>query len=268
MNIVFYFIIFIIGTLVGSFLTLATYRIPLNQDITHKRSYCPNCNHRLEFWDLIPVWSYIFLGAKCRYCKKKISPRYFLIEVFSGLAFVFLALGLGFDIYKGITSLQIIEFVIWALYIVFLFLVGQIDKEHRIIDKRVLIYGFVISIIKVIFDYLLARSELATYNLNRIIIYLIAIIILNLISIKNKRKDNYYISLMIICAIMGIYTYEISTILSIIYALLIMSVILLLNKITGNEKKNENEISKRQPIVFYLAISNAVVIFLAIINSL
>lgn len=268
MNIVFYFIIFIIGTLVGSFLTLATYRIPLNQDITHKRSYCPNCNHRLEFWDLIPVWSYIFLGAKCRYCKKKISPRYFLIEIFSGLAFVILALGLEFNVYNGITALQVIDFVIWALYIVFLFLIGQIDKEHRIIDKRVLIYGFVILIIKVIADYILAKYEFATYNLNRIILYLIAIIILNFISIENKNNDNYYISLMIVCAIMAIYTYEILTILSIIYALLIMAVKILINEIFVKQNKKTNETSKRQPLAFYLTISNAVIILFAIICNL
>ena len=66
---------FIIGATLGSFYTLAVYRIPLNKDITHERSFCPNCNHRLEFLDLIPILSYIFLGGKCRYCHEKIRPR-------------------------------------------------------------------------------------------------------------------------------------------------------------------------------------------------
>ena len=61
MDIVFYILIFCIGTLFGSFFTLAVYRIPLRQDITHTRSYCPKCNHRLEFLDMIPIFSYIFL---------------------------------------------------------------------------------------------------------------------------------------------------------------------------------------------------------------
>ena len=68
MNIFFYIIIFIIGTLFGSFYTLAVYRIPLKQDITHTRSYCPKCNHKLNFLDLIPILSYIFF-------KEKISKR-------------------------------------------------------------------------------------------------------------------------------------------------------------------------------------------------
>ena len=53
MDIFFYIIIFIIGTVFGSFFTLAVYRIPLKKDITHERSFCPNCNHKLGFWDMI-----------------------------------------------------------------------------------------------------------------------------------------------------------------------------------------------------------------------
>ena len=73
MNMFLYIIIFSMGTVVGSFLTLATYRIPLNQDITHERSYCPSCKHKLGFFDLIPILSYLILGQKCRYCH---STRY------------------------------------------------------------------------------------------------------------------------------------------------------------------------------------------------
>lgn len=265
MNIALYILIFIIGSLVGSFLTLATYRIPLNQDITHKRSYCPNCNHRLEFWDLIPVFSYIFLGAKCRYCKKKISPRYFLIEVFCGLLFVCLAWALNFNVYDGVNSIQIIEFAIGALYIIFLFLVGQIDKERRIIDKRVLIYGFIISILKVLSDYFISKNENATYNLNRIIFYLVFIIILNLISIKRKEKENYYLSLMMVCIIMSIFTYEITTILSIIYAILIVAIKLLINKFFSEKNNVKMKKNEKMPVTFYLAISNIFIVLIAIL---
>ena len=79
MEIFFYIIIFIIGTLFGSFYTLAIHRIPRKQDITHTHSYCPKCNNKLGFLDLIPILSYICLGGKCRYCKEKIRPRYLII---------------------------------------------------------------------------------------------------------------------------------------------------------------------------------------------
>ena len=91
MNTFIYIIIFIIGTLFGSFYTLAVYRIPKRQDITHTHSYCPNCNHKLGFLDLIPILSYIFLGGKCRYCKQKIRPRYLILELLSGILFVVIA---------------------------------------------------------------------------------------------------------------------------------------------------------------------------------
>ncbi len=79
MEIILYIIIFIMGTVFGSFSTLAIYRIPQKKkNITTDRSFCPNCKHKLGFLDLIPVWSYILLGGKCRYCGKKISSSYFL----------------------------------------------------------------------------------------------------------------------------------------------------------------------------------------------
>ncbi len=87
-DIVYMVCFFVIGTLFGSFFTLATYRIPRKQDIMVKRSYCTSCKHELGFFDLIPVLSYVFLGGKCKYCKEKISIRYPLFEIFNGLFFL------------------------------------------------------------------------------------------------------------------------------------------------------------------------------------
>ena len=72
MDAIIYGLIFIIGTLFGSFFTLAVYRIPLGLDITHEHSFCPKCNAKLKFIDLIPILSYISARGKCRYCKEKI----------------------------------------------------------------------------------------------------------------------------------------------------------------------------------------------------
>lgn len=264
MNICFYILIFILGITFGSFLTLATYRIPLNQDITHERSYCPNCNHKLAFFDLIPVFSYIFLGGKCRYCKKKISPRYMIIELCCGLFFVLFALALGLNVYT-ITNVQVIEFAIGILYIVLLFLVGAIDKEHAIIDKRVLIYGFVISIINVTYQYIVCKINLVDYNINRVILYLVLIVLLNLIELVFIKKDlDYYIGLVTYCVIISFFTYEITAILSIIMTLLIISIKLLINKLMN--KENEYN-SKKMPVAYYLTVSNAMVLFASFLHT-
>ena len=63
MNIILYITIFLIGCMFGSFYTLAVWRIPRRENITHKHSYCPNCHHKLSFFELIPILSYIFLRS-------------------------------------------------------------------------------------------------------------------------------------------------------------------------------------------------------------
>ena len=264
MNIILYVLIFIMGTVFGSFLTLATYRIPLNKDITHERSFCPNCNHRLEFLDLIPLLSYIFLRGRCRYCKKKISPRYFIIELYCGLSFLLLAFILKIDIYT-LDAYMITNFIIGALYIVFIFLIAGIDLEHGTIDGRTLIYGMVIALINIIYQFATCKGFSLYFTLTRTIYYLIALIIICLINIKKINKNlNYNLSLMIICIIINLFTYELFTVLTIIFTLLIISFKLLINKIVNKGEKYE----KKMPIAFYLGLSNQIMLLLAFLYSL
>ena len=115
MNILFYAIIFAIGITFGSFYTLAVYRIPKGEDIIHTHSYCPKCNHKLNLFDLIPIFSYIFLGGKCRYCKCKIRPRYLILETISGLFFVIIAYLMKLSIYN-LEIVRIIEYAFLVLY--------------------------------------------------------------------------------------------------------------------------------------------------------
>ena len=122
MNLFFYLLLFIIGTLFGSFYTLAVYRIPKRQDITHTHSYCPNCNHKLGFLDLIPIFSYLFLKAKCRYCKEKIRPRYFILEILSGTLFVSIAILMEFNL-ETLSNTKIIQYCFLILYFTFIFLI-------------------------------------------------------------------------------------------------------------------------------------------------
>ena len=83
-----YIIIFIIGTIFGSFYNVVGYRITKGESIVSPPSHCPNCNHKLGFLDLIPIFSYIFSKGKCRYCKEKIKPFYLVFELITGLLFL------------------------------------------------------------------------------------------------------------------------------------------------------------------------------------
>lgn len=126
-NITYMVCFFIIGTLFGSFFTLATYRLPRKQDILVKRSYCTSCKHELGFFDLIPVLSYTFLGGKCRYCKEKISIRYPLFEVFNGIFFL---------VTYYLFGISWILFATLGIYIALFLIVGSlIMKRKMTIDE-------------------------------------------------------------------------------------------------------------------------------------
>lgn len=79
---------FCFGIVIGSFLNVCIYRLPAGESLLSPPSHCPSCNTRLRPVDLVPLFSYLFLHGKCRYCGKRISGRYFTIEFITGLLFI------------------------------------------------------------------------------------------------------------------------------------------------------------------------------------
>ena len=203
LNIIILISITISGTVFGSFFTLAVHRIPRGEDITHVRSYCPKCNHKLQFLDLIPVWSYIFLGGKCRYCKDKIRPRYLLLEIFSGLTFLLFAIIHNININS--TPKEFIDFGINVLFLCATYIIAGIDKEKNIIPNSLIIYGLIISIFRIIFNYF--------YNINiglnicGFIIIPLFLFIINIISTKilKLKKEPFGYGDIKYLAILGLY---------------------------------------------------------------
>ena len=257
MNIFFYCIIFAMGILFGSFYTLAVYRIPKKQDITHTHSYCPNCNHKLGFFELIPVFSYLFLGGKCKHCGEKIRIRYLLLELLSGATFVILALGLKLDIYNlKASSLAFLGFSF--LYITCIFLIAGIDKEYRKIEKNVLYYGIIVVTTYMIYLYIVEHA-----NIHRYVIYLFAMIILLYFDNTEYRKhseNSYTIGILILLAIMAIFTGELVTIYTIIITILATAFYIILKKLKLSKsaiKKPEN-ISKELRLGFILSCANII----------
>ncbi len=80
-------IVFLFGTLIGSFLNVLIYRIPKGENFVTENSHCMSCNHRLYAKDLVPLFSWLFLGGKCRYCKAKISVQYPIVEAINGIMY-------------------------------------------------------------------------------------------------------------------------------------------------------------------------------------
>lgn len=88
MEIYYLIIFFILGTVLGSFYNVVGFRLPKEESIIHpKHSYCPNCKHQLGVLELIPVFSFLFQGGRCKHCKKPISIFYPFIELLTGTLF-------------------------------------------------------------------------------------------------------------------------------------------------------------------------------------
>ena len=254
MEIFFYLIIFMIGITFGSFYTLAVYRIPNGQDITHTHSYCPKCKHKLNILDLIPVFSYIFLGGKCRYCKEKIRPRYLILETISGIFFVVVAYLMGLSIFN-IETAKVIEYSFFALYFTFIVLMAGIDKEYRTINKPVLMYGVIISIMYIVYLYIIEKTSIYRY-----VIYLtllLIILILDTIRLTKKAKNSYTYSILMVIIVMAVFTGEYTTIASIVTTLLLVAITLLINKLRKNKTvKTTEQYNKNIKLGLYLSIAN------------
>ena len=217
MDILIYIYIFITGIVFGSFFTLAVYRIPRGEDITHTRSYCPHCNHKLSFWDMIPLFSYIFLRGRCRYCKEKIRPRYFILELCSGLVFGLFALSIKLGL-QNLNASIITYFIFGLLYIAGLFIVSGIDNEKKQIQNELVLYLIIVESLYIIY---LCIVEIA--NIYRYVIYLVLLVVLTTINIlyyKKKLKNNYTIDCLILLTLMVIFTYEYCSVLTVIFTLL------------------------------------------------
>ena len=138
-----YILLFIIGTIAGSFGNALIYRLPRGLEFVKGRSFCPNCGKNIVWYGLVPLISYIFLKGRCLNCKEKISLRYPLVETLSGLIFLFTpiylsGLGSGGQVISGLYY----SIVLWALL-----LLSVIDFEHFILPDGIMIFVVAISLV-------------------------------------------------------------------------------------------------------------------------
>ncbi len=242
-NAIFYILIFIIGTLFGSFSTLAVYRIPRNEDITHKHSYCPHCNHKLLFLDMIPILSYIFLGGKCRHCKRKIRIRYLLLEILTGLIFLLFAMSLNIELME---KSKIIYLTFGILYLVGMIIIAGIDKENIKISKPILVYEIVILSAYMIYLYIVENA-----NIYRYVIYLLAMLILffiDTLKLKKYNVDNYKIEIIILAVIQAVFTYSYGFMITAIITLLAIAFYTAMNKTFNKSKAKDKNNTTREKI--------------------
>ena len=262
----FYIIIFIIGSLFGSFYTLAVYRIPKRQDITHTHSYCPNCNHKLGLLDLFPIFSYIFLRGRCRYCKEKIRPRYLILEILSGSLFLVIAYFMGLNL-ENLSFSKIANYCFIVLYLTFIILIAGIDKENRKIDKYVNVYGVAISILYMVYLCIVENANIYRYGIY-LILYIL-ILTFDTITLKKFAKSTYTDGVLLMLVTMAIFTGEFITITTIITTLLAIALYIIICKIINeiSRKKTDEKVSSGISIGFCLVASNLILFIVSLIYN-
>lgn len=137
MEILLYIYIFVFGIIIGSFLNVCIYRIPARETIVKGSSHCMTCGHRLIWIDLFPIFSWLFLRGKCRYCGAKISKRYPLIETLTGILFVLAFIKFPiFDKNMVFSAFNLVNAIIYCAFFAVLVVVAMIDFDTKEIPDR------------------------------------------------------------------------------------------------------------------------------------
>ncbi|MBQ3383601.1 MAG: prepilin peptidase [Erysipelotrichaceae bacterium] len=139
---------FIIGTVVGSFINVMVIRGQRNEDFVWSRSKCPYCDHVLEWHDMIPLFSYLFLKGKCRYCGKRISTRYLFTEIIGGILGILSKNPFDFLIFMDLFAIALYDHDTMEIkdsYIIFLFCIAFLSFDKTHINEH-MIGAFIISV--------------------------------------------------------------------------------------------------------------------------
>jgi leader peptidase (prepilin peptidase)/N-methyltransferase len=136
---------FLLGSAIGSFLNVCIYRIPREKSIVNPPSACPGCEKSIRFYDNIPILSYILLKGKCRDCGSKISIRYPIVELLTGIFFLILYRQFGLTF----------ELIVFMIFVSLLIAISFIDLDFQIIPDILsiggVVLGFILAIIRPLF---------------------------------------------------------------------------------------------------------------------
>lgn len=163
------FLVFIFGTIIGSFLNVVIDRADMKESPVKGHSFCPHCHKTLTWWELIPILSFFLLGCKCSSCKHKLSWQYPLVETGTGLFFVFLVLRFfrfqfaSFYLLQNISFENLLIFLIfffWLYWIAVLIIISVYDFKKYLILNEVLIPAIILSFVwKIALGFLVQKQS-------------------------------------------------------------------------------------------------------------
>ena len=145
------------GACLGSFANVCIYRLPKTKQIISGRSFCPKCKKKINWYDNLPIISFLFLSGKCRKCKKVIPLRYLIVELITGISF--LLIYLNFENLYTITFLSILSLILIMIFF--------IDLENFIIPDSL---NFIIMGLALLKNFLPNFSTSLIHEINQSII--------------------------------------------------------------------------------------------------
>ncbi len=162
------FFVFLFGLCIGSFLNCVIYRLEKGESFAAGRSYCPACKHQLQWLDLVPLASFLFLQGKCRYCAKPISWQYPLVEITTGFLFL-LIFYIKFPFSGQIGILPILNLVFLFYIASSLLVIFVYDVKYYLIPDKVLFPAIGLAFIYRVFENMADWQALLYYMLAAVI---------------------------------------------------------------------------------------------------
>ena len=151
------FLIFSLGACLGSFTNVCIYRLPKNKQIVSGRSFCPKCKKKINWYDNLPLISFIILNSKCRNCKRVISSRYFIVELITGISFLLIYLN-----FKNPYTIIFLSILVLILIMIFF-----IDLENLIIPDSL---NFIVMGLALLKNFLPNFGTILIHEINQSII--------------------------------------------------------------------------------------------------
>jgi leader peptidase (prepilin peptidase)/N-methyltransferase len=161
-----YIVIFLFGIVIGSFLNVCIFRIPNHETVVTERSHCMRCGYQLSWYDMVPVFSWLFLRGRCRKCKEPISPQYPIIEAMNGMLYLLVFVVNGFSV----------QSILYCLLMSALLVLSVIDWRTYEIPIGINIFILCLGILQVITDYKNWMNYLAGFLCISILLELILLI--------------------------------------------------------------------------------------------